>query len=182
MKKIMFGIMSLLLLILPLVRASTFVNENISTTGNLYYNSNLHGNNVDVTIDGLNWKHELNEIHYGMAHSFDVYSLTDRLHHISDWVSGRTNNINPDEYRIGYYLQTWLLPRQEYNHKINELEFRIKILENSVKLISEDAYCKGMQQTMLQYGLKNITCPNGITYYNIGSLGSVSIKSVNQTN
>ena len=33
-------------------------------------------------------------------------------------------------------------------------------------LISEDAYCKGMQKAMIEYGLKNVTCPNGITYYN----------------
>ena len=179
MKNKIWLMMGLLLLALPFVRASTFVNENISTTGDLYYSSNLYGSNVDVTIDGLNWNNELNNIHYSMAHSFDVYSLLDRLHHISDWVLGKTNSINPDEYQIGYYLQTWLLPRREYNAKVNDLEFKIKVLEDSVNLISKDAYCKGMQQAMLQYGLKNITCPNGITYYNIGDLGSVSVENVN---
>lgn len=165
-----------LFMFLPLVRANTFVNETINTTGNLSYYSNLYGDNVDVTIDGLNWQNELSSIHYDLAHSFNSESLVEVFRNIKDYaLKGDTTWLTEKDYKIGYYLQSWLVPRTEYEQEINHLQFEISALQNSVELISEDAYCKGMQKAMIEYGLKNVTCPNNATYYNLYG-ESVSFK------
>jgi len=157
-----------LLLCVPFIRADTFVNETINATGNLYYNSNLVGSNVNVTIDGLNWQKELSSIHYSLAHSFNSESLVEVFRNINNYaLKGDTTWLTKRDYKIGYYLQSWLVPRVEYERQIQQLEFKISVLQNSIEFISEDAYCKGMQKAMLEYNLKNITCPNNVTYYNL---------------
>jgi len=85
-----------------------------------------------------------------------------------DWLLGLNKLANPYEMELGMTLDRYFASDMDtfyLNARINEIDLRVQVLENTMEEIASEEYCRGKLETMLEYNLDWVICGD-TTYQN----------------
>lgn len=195
----------LILFLVGFVKADTDVNVGVISNDNINFNANLNaGGNIDLTIDGINYKDSLTNLE-NQIHSSSVETVTTLQKDISDssmemdsiyyrlselfmkfdslkrmWEIINPNDLDTSQERtLRAVFDEYFVPRSEVNKMMNYYDQRITDLELRVlsleKVIGEEDVLKGRLNVANEIGV-DLTY-NNVTYYYTGH-SFVSLKTV----
>jgi len=98
----------------------------------------------------------------------DFNDLIYRVKTTIDFIFGLTTSYDTKAMEFLYQLSRIFVTKSEMNYyqrSIEDLQIRVRMLENTIKIINETAYCQGKIDTMVEYNLTSVKC--GKTTYSI---------------
>ena len=173
-------------ILISLVRADTNVDMSIMTDEDLNFNADLYaGGNIDLTIDGMNFDNTISDIYENDLSIKGVYSSLSQIFlrqdYKKDWHIVNPLSLDKYEQRFRWVMDTYFVPRTEfnqmmsyYNDRITDLELRVEALE---KVLGDEAVLKGRLNVANELGI-DLTYKN-TTYINTND-GFISLETVEQ--
>ena len=170
--------------------SATTINQLVDINGTLYMNTTYDDGSSElnqvVYVDGVAYLNityddgssKLEELqdyissHESQWSSDTGISINDVITYLQgavNWLMGKQGT--PEEYKeIGSILDSYFANKKEIyslQQQINDLQIRTRFLENTMKEIAADSYCKGKIDTMIEYNLSWVKCSNNSVYYRV---------------